>query len=111
MTMATLHNSNITQSAGFLNDVLAFTGHELRNHLAVLGMASMRLSYVIEHKLNVEEQQEAVKRIEQSTRLLQQSALCYLQIAEMNQPDFKPDVVLVDPVRDIIDPLLYLYAD
>jgi signal transduction histidine kinase len=111
MRIATAQENNVSHRAEFLSDFLAFTGHELRNHVAILSMASRRLAYVIENRLNLEDQQEAVKRIEQSTRLLQQSALHYLMMAEMNHPDFKPDIVLVDPVRDIIDPLLYVYAD
>lgn len=111
MSIAATQNHSLCPTGSFVNDILAFTGHELRNHLTVLRMASMRMHYVIEHNLNVEEQQEAVKRIEQSTKLLQQSALHYLTLAEMNQPDFKPNVVLVDPVHDIIDPLIYLYSD
>lgn len=111
MSIVAAQNTSLSQTGSFLNDLLAFTGHELRNHLTILRIASTRMNYVIEHNLNVEAQQEAVKRIEQSTKLLQQSALHYLTLAEMNQPDFKPDVVLVDPVRDIIDPLIYLYTD
>src|SRR5689334_3804303 len=111
MSVVAAQNPGHHPTDSFLNDILAFTGHELRNHLAVLRMASMRMNYVIEHNLNQQEQREAVRRIEQSTKVLQQSALHYLTLAEMNQPDFKPKVVLIDPVNDVIDPLVYLYAD
>ncbi len=83
-------------------DVLAFTGHELRNRLTALHLAADKLHHEFGGTLN-QSQEKAVKNVDESIHSIESAAQKYLNLARASDPNYRIKKVSVDPIRDIID--------
>lgn len=95
-------NSHARLGEWDLVDVLAFTGHELRNRIAVLHLAANRLHCELGDTLN-QRQEKAVRAVDESIYSIESVAEKYLNLARASDPNYRVKKAPVDPVRDIID--------
>jgi signal transduction histidine kinase len=101
---------HLLRSKQFIEDVMLFLGHDLRNQLSVLALANSSLALEFQNA-QTERQQQALKRIKQATFTLQRTAHRYLNIAHIEDTKFQPSPKFIDPFKEIIEPLLLLYED
>jgi signal transduction histidine kinase len=91
-------------------DMLTFTGHELHNQLSILNLAVAKLEQESGAQRD-EQQQSTIKRIQQCAAALQRISRSYLDARHVEKLSFAPRPTLIDPVRDVIEPVLFSYAN
>jgi signal transduction histidine kinase len=99
----------IQQSYAWMSDSVAFIGHELRNGLMRLRLATARLQQDL--AASSEEQQQAVIRVTTCAKMLELMAINCLRLAQLDDPHFRPLPSEIDVVGKVIMPLLADYAD
>jgi len=103
-------NEHLKQQNQWIYDILAFTGHELSNRLQRLTLDSQKLALQVESALNAQ-QKETLARINRNAVSIAAISRNYLRLAQLESTDFNPCPSLVDPKRDIFQPLMNEYAD
>lgn len=98
----------LQRSYDWIADSFAFTGHELRNGLLRLRLITEQLER--EAGLN-DQQMQRVLRVSKAARNLEFTALNCLKLAEIDHGGFSPTFTSVDPLSEIIEPLLEDYAE
>jgi signal transduction histidine kinase len=97
------------QSYDWMSDSVAFIGHELRNGLMRLRLATARLQNDVGS--STEDQQLAVTRVTTCAKMLELMALNCLRLAQLDDPHFRAVCQPTDVIGEIIAPLLADYAD
>lgn len=103
-------NECLREQLRLYQDALAFTGHEWRNHISRLILFAEKMQHEVDGPLN-SQQKETVKRIRQSATALRCIARNYLRMVQVGDSVFTLQPSLIDPVRDVIEPVLSSYAD
>jgi signal transduction histidine kinase len=89
-------------------DAIVFAGHEWRNRLTLLSLAAARL---MRETGDAAAQQMTLERIQECATAMQHIARNYLNLAQIESGAFKLRFTLLNPVRDVIEPVLSSYTD
>jgi signal transduction histidine kinase len=98
----------LRQQNQVFRDAIAFAGHEWRNQLSLLNLATARLMREVGDPTA---QQMTLERIRECATVMQRIARNYLDLAQIENGSFRPRYTLVNPVREVIEPVLSSYAD
>jgi signal transduction histidine kinase len=90
-------------------DMLAFTGHEWGSQLSLLNLTIAKMEHVSGDQWDMQKQ-DIVRRIRYCVAAMQRISRSYLNAKYVDHSTFTPHPALLDPVKDVIDPVLFGYA-
>lgn len=91
-------------------EMLTFAGHEWRNHLSTLNFAIAELELAASQEHQDAKQQQAFKRIRQCVAAMQRICRTFLDTRYIDSLAIMPRPALIDPIRDVIEPVLFSYT-
>jgi signal transduction histidine kinase len=103
-------NERLRRVNKMYRDAMAFAGHEWRSRISLLSVSVTVLEREIRDFLN-EDQKETLERIRLDMAAMMRVARVYLSMSQAERESFPIRPVFVDPIRDVISPALFSYAD
>jgi signal transduction histidine kinase len=89
-------------------DAITFAGHEWRNQLSLLSLAAARLT---RESGDPVAQQMTLEHIRRCATVMRRIARNYLDLAQIESGAFEPRFTLLNPVSEVIEPVLSSYTD